>query len=149
MTPARVRRTAGARRAALALLFAACVDLGTVDTQVHIWKAVLTPITPRPGFRGNVGAVTQAGGTDVGIGLSGAVPGAEHVWGVWYGSCAAPGTLIGTPQAYPVLVVADSGGASADMHLGLKLPVDSTYHAEVRESAADSARVACGDLIRQ
>lgn len=137
-----------ALRLALPLLLAAgCVDLNTPSTQVVTWQGTLVPDLSRPDLAGQVAAAAQgASGTDVGIGISGAVPGAVHVWGIWTGTCAAPGALIGADTDYPLLAVTDSGKATAETHLTTRFSVDSTYHAELLLSASDNSRIACGNL---
>jgi len=132
----------------LALLAAACVDLNSQDNTVTTWQGQLAPDLSHPDLAGQVAAAVQLGGTDVGIGISGADLGAAHVWGLWTGSCRTPGNLIGISTAYPVLAVGDSGKATAQTHLGTKLSTDSTYHAELRQSVTDSTRIACGELLQ-
>jgi hypothetical protein len=132
----------------LALVAAACVDLNTQDNTVTTWQAQLAPDISHPDLAGQVAAAVQLGGTDVGIGISGAAAGAAHVWGLWSGTCRAPRTLLGTDTDYPVLAVGDSGKASAETRLGIRLSTDSTYHAELRQSVTDSTRIACGELLQ-
>jgi hypothetical protein len=134
--------------ALLPFLAAACVELTPNDTPVTTWEADLVPHVSHPDLIGQVAAAVQLGGTDVGIGIEGAAPGASHLWGVRSGSCGAPGTLIGTSLDYPILVVSDSGRASAQTRLGSSLSADVSYHAELRESTTDTSRIACGNLQR-
>lgn len=135
------------RLAIFSLLAAGCVDLNTPGTKVLTWQGTLVGSLSHPDLTGQVAAAAQgAGGTDVGIGIAGALPGAVHVWGVGSGSCAAPGTLIGTSTDYPLLAVTDSGKASADTHLTTRFSADSTYHGELRQSTSDTTRIACGNL---
>jgi hypothetical protein len=128
------------------LLTAGCVDLNTQDTSVTTWEGQLAPDPAHPDLSGQVAAAVQLGGTDAGIGIAGAAPNAAHLWGLWSGSCTRPGSLIGTSDDYPVLAVGDSGKASAETRLGVRLSSDSTYHAELLESAAAPNRIACGNL---
>jgi hypothetical protein len=114
---------------------------------VTIWESQLTPDVGYPELSGQAAAVSDAGGTAVGIGIEGAAPGAQHAWGVGLGSCATPGQQIGPDTDYPVLAVSDSGTASVEIHLGARLAQSSAYRVEVRLSATNSARVACGDLL--
>lgn len=130
-----------------ALLAAACVDLNSSNSQVVTWEAHLVPELTHPDLTGQVAAAAQgAGGTDLGIGIEGAAPGAAHLWGVWSGTCGAPGGLLGSSEDYPALAVNDSGTASTETHIGPRLLVDSSYHAELRESASNATRIACGNL---
>jgi hypothetical protein len=132
----------------LPLLAAGCVELTPNDTPVTTWEADLVPDVTHPDLVGQVAAAVQLGGTDVGIGIEGATPGASHLWGVRSGSCGTPGALLGTSQDYPVLAVSDSGKATAETHVGSGLSADGAYHAELRESATDTSRIACGNLQR-
>lgn len=129
-----------------ALGAAACVDLGVNSSQPSVWDAQLVPATAYPGLTGQGAAVSEPGGTSVGIEIHGAAPGAQHVWALMLGTCSVPGEQLGLATEYPVLSVDASGDASGDTHLGAKLVVGRDYHLAVRASATDSSRVACGDL---
>jgi hypothetical protein len=135
--------------AILCLAGASCVNLTTQDNPVTTWEGQLAPSLSHPDLAGQVAAAVQLGGTDVGIGITGAAPEAVHVWGLWSGSCTTPGGLIGTGDDYPLLAVGDSGKASAETHLGTRLSADSAYHAELRLSVTDTSRIACGNLQKQ
>ncbi|UCF41142.1 MAG: hypothetical protein JSW43_02065 [Gemmatimonadota bacterium] len=125
----------------------ACVDLEDTATST-VWEAELEAELAFPDVSGEAAAVTRPeGGTAVGVDLRGAEPGAMHQWAVLLGSCASPGAQIGPDSDYPVLEVGLGGSASADTQLGLTLTLPSTYHVEVRVSATDASRVACGDLL--
>jgi len=137
------------RFAVLPLLAAGCVELTPQDTEVTAWEAQLIPGLSRPDLAGQVAAAVQAGGTDAGIGITGAAPGDVHTWGLWAGTCTATGNLIGLGEDYPTLAVSDSGKATAETHLGPRLSADSSYHAELRESATDTTRIACGNLQKR
>jgi hypothetical protein len=132
-----------------ALGVAACVDLGVNDRVVTLWETQLTPDVTYPGVSGQAAAVSDVGGTAVGIGMEGATPGAQHAWGVALGSCATPAQQFGPDSDYPVLAVSDSGTASVETRLGARLAGGNAYHVAVRLSASDTARVACGDLVER
>jgi hypothetical protein len=141
---------AGLRPALLLLLLAACVDVNTPGTQVVTWQGTLVPVLSHPDLAGQVAAAAQgASGTDVGIGISGAGPGAVHAWGVGSGTCAAPGALLGASTDYPLLAADDSGKAAAQTHLITRLSADSAYHGELWQSATDTTRIACGNLEKR
>jgi hypothetical protein len=129
-------------------LTGACVDLNTNNVQPTTWSGTLVPGSLYPGLTGQVAAVVNATETDVGIGLDGATPGAQHVWALRFGSCSTPGQQMGEDLDYPVLAVSDSGKASAETALGTRLARDGSYAVLVRRGTTDTARVACGDLIR-
>lgn len=125
-----------------------CVDLSGNDLQPTTWTASLVPTTAHPGVAGQAAAVVSASGTDLGIGLSGAVPGAGHIWALQSGSCSVLGQQIGENADYPVLTVSDSGKAAAETVLGSRLAREGSYAVLVRMSTIDTARVACGELLR-
>lgn len=128
-----------------ALCGAAC--LGVNDTEPPtVWETELTPEVDYPGLSGQVAAISKLDGTSVGIGIDGAEPAAEHPWALRLGSCSDPGTQIGPDSDYPVLQVGMSGTAEAETQLGTRLYLDNAYHVEVRLSASDRSRIACGDL---
>lgn len=141
-----------ARRRALLFLAAAataaCVNLGDDEPSVTLWEAQLVAELGFPGLTGQAAAVSRPDGTQVGIGIDGAEPGAEHVWGLLTGSCGQPGPQVGPESDYPVLTVGASGYAEAETQLGPRLEFTGTYHVEVRVSSADPTRVACGDLAQ-
>ena len=136
-------------RLAGAALPMACVDLSKNDIAPTTWQATLVPAPGYPGVAGHAAAVVSTAGTDAGVGVSGAAPGATHIWALYLGDCGAPGQRIGENGDYPGLVVSDSGTASAETVLGTELLRDGSYTVVVRVSATDTARVACGDLVRR
>jgi hypothetical protein len=110
------------------------------------WETQLVPERDFPGVSGQAAAVSRVDGTAVGIAIDGAEPGAAHAWALRRGTCAVPDVRIGPDTDYPELAVDATGSASVETHLGPRLSLDQSYHIEVRVSAADDARVACGDL---
>ena len=130
-----------------ALGAAACLGVNDTDLATTVWETQLTPGLAYPAVSGQAAAVSQADGTSVGISIEGAEPGAAHLWGLRLGSCTTPGGQVGPDSDYPELVVGESGGASVETHIGPRLSLDSAYHIEVRLSASDGSRVACGDLV--
>jgi len=125
---------------------AACVG-GTDTPAVTVWDAQLSAALAHPDVGGTAAAVSDPTGTSVSVLLTGAEPGAAHEWSISIGSCADPGTQFGPSSDYPVLAVDPIGHAEADTHLGPRLSLDETYYIEIRESADDDTRVACGNLI--
>jgi hypothetical protein len=124
---------------------AACVG-STDGPSVTIWEAQLQPELTVPDFGGQAAAISEPSGTSVGILVTGAEQGAAHAWGLRLGTCATPGTQIGPASDYPELAVGLEGSAETETHLGTRLSLDQAYHIEVRVSAADDSRIACGDL---
>jgi len=127
----------------------ACVNLDTENgPAVTVWETQLVPTLDFPGLSGQAAAVSRPDGTAVGIAVNGALEGAEHAWGLREGTCSAPGLQVGPDSDYPELLVDITGSAETETHLGPRLAYDGSYHVEVRVSAADPTRVACGDLVQ-
>ena len=124
---------------------AACVSNTDVPA-VSVWETTLNAALEYPDFGGQAAAVSEPSGTSVGILVTGAEPGAAHVWGLRLGTCASPGTRIGPATDYPELAIGAAGSAEAETHLGSRLSLEESYHVEVRAGATDDSRVACGDL---
>jgi hypothetical protein len=124
---------------------AACVG-GTDIPATIVWETELRPDIAHPDVGGQAAAVADPSGTQVSVLLTGAEPGATHVWGLLTGNCADPGTQVGPSIDYPVLVPDAAGSAEANTHLGPRLSSDESYFIEIRMSATDDSRVACGDL---
>lgn len=131
----------------LAACAPACVPLGEDEGALTIWETQLTPEAAFPGVAGQAAAVSDRDGTALGIAIDGATPGAQHVWGIRLGTCAAPGLQIGPDGDYPVLVIDDAGSAATETRIGPRLSPAGPYHIAVRVGAADTSRVACGDLV--
>lgn len=141
-------------RVALALLLlvggAACVNLGGVAPPAPtVWNAQLIPTQAYPGVSGQGAAISQAGGTTLGVEVHGGAPGAHYAWGLELGSCVTPGQQIGEDADYPSLNVDGTGDASGQAQFGSFLNVGSQYHIVVRLSASDTSRVACGNMTAQ
>ena len=136
-------------RAALPLLAiwasAACVGLDNDPEEVVLWEAQL--VAEVPDLTGQAAAVSGAAGTDLGIGLNGAPPGAAYAWSARVGTCTTPGEDIGLPEDYPVLEVTDLGAAAAETHLASRFRRDGTYQVEVHQNRSDTTKVACGNLV--
>ena len=131
-----------------ALGAAACLGLNDTDSvSTTVWETQLTPGPAYPDVSGQAAAVSQSDGTSVGISIEGAEPEAAHLWGLRLGSCTTPGGQVGPDSDYPELAVGETGSASVETHLGPRLSLGSAYHIEVRLSASDGSRVACGDLV--
>ena len=130
-----------------ALGAAACLSINDTDSAPTVWETELTPDRSYPGVSGQAAAVSASDGTSVGISIEGAELGATHQWAVRLGGCTTPGQQIGPDSDYPELLVEMTGAASAETQLGPRLARDGEYHVEVRVSASDRSRVACGDLV--
>lgn len=124
----------------------ACVPLGDPNAAVTTWETTLAATFGYPGVTGQAAAVSRPNGTQLGVGMDGAPPGATLAWGLGLGTCDAPGAQVGPDSDYPELSVDLTGSVDAVTELGPQLATDQSYYVEVRASATDPARVACGDL---
>lgn len=131
---------------ALVAALAACPDTNGLNGQALLWETLLAPDVAHPDLGGQAALVAQLGGTNAGIGIRGAPPTATYAWQVRRGTCAAPGAVVGPAGDYPELVADSVGNASAEMRINRVLSADTTYLAEVRGAAPDTARVLCGDF---
>jgi len=134
------------RLALAALTVTACINLNDTNEPTRIWEATLVPEIAYPDLTGQVAVISSALGTQMGIGIAGAEFGSVHAWSLWLGTCAEPGVRFGGPSDYPDLEVTISGTAETEALFGARLDATRNYSAEVTVSAADSSRVACGDL---
>lgn len=139
---------AAALAAGLLLVLAACPSLSGPTTGVTLWQATLRADSGHAGLSGQAALAAQVGGTDAGIGIAGATPGATLTWQVRVGDCVAPGPGVAALAAFPVLTVGSGGDANATMHIGRLLSADTAYYAEVRQ-ATDSTRILCGEFQLQ
>lgn len=133
----------------LLIALAACPKLNGPAAGVTLWQAQLRADTTHRGLSGQAALAAQLGGTDAGIGISGAEPGVTLTWQVRRGDCAAPGPGVAAAGAFPDLVVGTDGAASADMRIGRVLSADTTYYAEVRDTGTDTTRILCGEFQLQ
>ena len=134
--------------AGLLLILAACPSLNGPATGVTLWQATLRPDSGHPGLSGQAALAAQVGGTDAGIGIAGAAPGAMLTWQVRVGDCAAPGPGVSALSAFPELTVGSDGSATGQMRIGHLLSADTAYYAEVRQTT-DSTRILCGEFQLQ
>lgn len=133
----------------LLIALAACPTLNGPPTSVTVWQAQLQADSAHRGLSGQAALAAQLGGTDAGIGISGAQPGAVLTWQVRVGDCVAAGPSVASASAFPELTVGTDGGASADMRIGHLLSADTAYYAEVRDTGTDTARILCGEFQLQ
>lgn len=130
----------------LLLALVGCEDLSSPGARhpVLFWEGELTP-EAAPGasiVQGNVAAITRERVTEIGIMLEGAPPAEPLIWGIFDGTCADPGSLVGAPSNYPLLTASE---ISHEIVVGRRLEDGNAYHTAVStEAGAD--RVACGVL---
>lgn len=119
-----------------------------------LWEGQLSSVDGS-GLSGSVAAVSRADDTEVGIVVNGGEVGDRWVWRLRRGSCDAPGTALGSPEAFPVLEAEEQEGgpepglvveAEARTVLPTTLDRNSDYHATVAAEAAPDSLLACGEF---
>ncbi len=126
------------------------VDLNPGTDVTRVWTASLVP---RGDFQLRGSARAQARGvvTRVAITISNARGGRPHPWRVHSGTCADPGSIVGTGNRYSSLEVGSNGPGSATSlaDLDIALDDDGQYSVSVLKSSSEmSVIIACGDLRR-
>lgn len=127
---------------------------GTVDVDIESptktgedWKTPLAGIGAYAHLSGEANALVADGSTTARVNLVGGTSGARHPWHIHEGRCTSGGAIVGSPSAYPALVVAPDGRASANASIVVALNEGRDYHVNVHESAANMANIiACGNL---
>ena len=148
-----------------ALLLAAFVAVGCVRTSTNPatgkidvdvespaktgedWKARLAGNGSYASLTGNSTVLVNRGAMTVSTNLMGGMQGSRHPWHIHEGKCGTGGPIVGNPSAYPPLVVAADGKATASAELSVALKEAMDYHVNVHESSTNMANViACGNL---
>ena len=74
----------------------------------------------------------------------------SYAWHMHNGNCAANGSVVGAPSAYPVLKTDEKGSGEVEVTLALPALAAGDYSVHVHAPSADTAAVgttvACGDL---
>lgn len=150
----RVRKAVGplalvACAAAFSFGFLAACDFEAVGPQQTLWQGSLVPTPDFPALQGSVAAISheRARRTEVGIGVQGAPVGKSLMWKLREGTCAEPGDVVGTEEAYDILTVDEAGNVSDETVVHqVVLNTRRNYHASVREADGERRQVACGAL---
>lgn len=105
----------------------------------------------QPGFTtvaGNTRAtiVDDTGETFLRTNISGATAGAMHPWHVRTGTCAEPGSIVGSTADYPPLEVGSEGQAIAEATLSVPLEFGQPYHVRIAVPGDQDSVAACGNL---
>lgn len=141
----RVRRFASLTVSLVAstVVLAACDD-DPVDPIVPVeWLATLTG----DDVEGVASASAAGNSFDAAIEIENAEEDAVFTWGVYAGTCAAPGARIGAADRYPDLEVAADGTAEAEAEVNAALDEEDPYIVRVLdESGAQTVTIACGVL---
>ena len=114
------------------------------------WKATLSA---RNGSQveGTAEVKTKsADSTALDVEIKKAAASTSYAWHIHNGNCAANGSVVGPPNAYPVLTTDDKGSGGVEVTLALPPLVPGEYSVHVHAPSADTAAVgmavACGDL---
>lgn len=93
---------------------------------VTTWQATLTPSLAFA-VGGRAAALTQGGRTQATITLDNGDPGLTYDWRLEWGTCSAPGALIGGVASYPPLEPGPGGTASAEAALAELFDTGDTF----------------------
>lgn len=92
----------------------------------------------------------SADSTAMDIEIKKATASTTYAWHMHNGNCAANGSVVGAPNAYPVLKTDDKGSGEVEVTLALPALAPGEYSVHVHAPSADTAAVgmtvACGDL---
>lgn len=111
------------------------------------WRATADPTG---GVGPNAEAIIRGGaeGTTIHVDLDGGESGATHPWHIHSGECGDPqAPVVGAADAYPPIVVGESGEGDAEATIATTLDPEGEYILNIHLSAArlDSI-IACGEV---
>ncbi|UCC84144.1 MAG: hypothetical protein JSW46_04215 [Gemmatimonadota bacterium] len=129
-----------------ALLFVAACDPGIAPPEQTIWEANLIAAPEYPDVTGSFAAITRSGGTEMSIQVVGLPPSASYAWRIRSGNCSNPGSVFGSEDAYPDLVVEEPGATGADIFMARRLVAGDSYNVAVLTADPEPDQVACGEL---
>lgn len=119
-----------------------CVHDVVAPTQT-VWETNLMSSLEYPDVSGTAAAVSANGGTQASVRVEG-LPNGSYRWGVYRGTCAEPGSLLGETETYPGLSGGPSGSSTADAAFTVFMNARGAFLAQVLNSTG--TRVACGDF---
>lgn len=146
-----VGRTA-VRRALLvagALMLVACDDDDPIDPgPATTWAADLDGTGTYDAVTGSITVIANSVAFDASIEIADAPANAEFKWGIFEGTCAAPGTRIGAAALYADLEADANGDASEEAEGAGGMSPDDDYIARVTDETGQTAIVvACSALV--
>ena len=141
----------------VALTLLACVqppalviETSTGDVvRLESWTATLS--SPSAGLRGSATLAPGASYKEslATLSLTGAAPGAVHLWSVQLGECGHEMGILAGPQAYTPITTDARGEGRATAVLPFTVPTEGLYSVSVRQSeTAPAPVVACGNLTK-
>jgi hypothetical protein len=128
------------------------VEVSAGDPNLNTrWHATLASPRNLAGVVQMTGVATMApaagGKTEVAMTLANATSGGVHPWQVRRGQCGTDEGVLGPPEAYDAIEVADDGRASVSATLALPTPAAGRYFVSVQASRENPGLVvACGNL---
>jgi hypothetical protein len=128
---------------------ATTTEMGTTEAgpEMLSWEVA---ITPNAGYDvAGEGSVRDLGenGTRVAVEVRDGEPGTTHPWHLHEGDCDSSGAIVGEATAYEPLVLNESGEASGEANIELRLDPDVDYHVNVHKSPSETDTIiACGEL---
>lgn len=132
-----------------AMLVSGCLgDQSLVELEPSsMWEATLVPTQRGPGsdlpeVTGQAAVVVFGSTSRVGV----AVQGADRTlhWGIFDGTCSAPGELLLEPSTYPSIPV---GTTEFEIALPVSMAAELDYHIRVTVDPELDMTVACGNFV--
>lgn len=122
------------------------VDVESPTKQGEDWKAKLVGTPGYTQLSGEAKATVVEGKTNASVTLMGGMSGGVHPWMIHDGTCAAPGSALGTMNMYPPLTFGSDMRANVNTTLDMRLNEAKPYIVAVHASMSDMTIVACGNL---
>jgi hypothetical protein len=124
------------------------------------WTATLAPVTTTRDSAAITGATTVTLGgrgrmmpgststeTHAMLSIFGAAPGSTHAWHIHLGACGNDRGIIGSPELYAPVVVANDGRGDVTVTLPFTTPNAGEFYVDVHETQSSASRiVACAPL---
>lgn len=143
----RVRRFAALPIAMVSFAAAACDDDSSKPADPIEWSADLAGVGTFDDVEGTATVLSTSSAFEAAIEIASAPADTSFVWRVATGTCAQPGTIVGTANRYPALETAANGSAEAEANVTAALNRSGAYIVRVTaDSAATAPTVACGAL---
>ena len=128
-------------------VFTACDDDPTTPVTPVEYQAELVGAGEHEDVEGLATVTARSTSFDAEIEIANAEADAEFTWQVASGTCAAPGSRVGSAAQYDDLEVGEDGTASAEAEVPVGLSASGSYIVRVLDESGDEpVTVACGAL---
>lgn len=123
------------------------VDIESPTKQGEDWDTKLRGEGSYAYLSGDSKALVSGGTTRATVNLMGSTSGARHPWHIHEGKCGSGGPIVGSPSAYPLLMVGADGRAASNATVTVALNEGRDYYVNIHLSPENMATiVACGNL---